>query len=86
MKQLNVSMGGEIKKVEEISVQVLKRVVQVHGDLYEYNPLDDANILRVKDIFLCVDQIGQYSYMLNVVDQAQKTSYTTKNLTNVSDF
>ena len=58
----------------------------MHGDLYEYNPLEDSNILRVKEVFLCVDQTGQFSYMLNVVDQAQKTSYTRKELAHVSDF
>ena len=63
-------MGGEIKPVDQIQVQILKRVVQVHGDLYEYNPLEDQHIPRVKDVFLCLDQTGQFTYMLNIVDQS----------------
>jgi serine/threonine-protein kinase RIO1 len=55
MKILEVSMGSEIKMVDEIKVSIIKRVAQVHGDLYEYNPLEDQNILRVKDVFLCLD-------------------------------
>lgn len=55
MRMLEISMGSEIKPVEELKVSILKRVVQVHGDLYEYNPLEDQNMIRVKDVFLCVD-------------------------------
>jgi|LauGreDrversion4_2_1035121.scaffolds.fasta_scaffold222801_3 hypothetical protein len=69
MKTLEVSMGSEIKPIQEVKVQIVKRVVQVHGDLFEYNPLEDENILRVKNVFLCVDQTGQFTYMLNVLDQ-----------------
>jgi hypothetical protein len=55
MRMLEISMGSEIKPVGELKVSVLKRVVQVHGDLFEYNPLEDQNMIRVKDVFLCVD-------------------------------
>jgi hypothetical protein len=55
MRMLEISMGPEIKPIEELKVKILKRVVQVHGDLYEYNPLEDQNMIRVKDVFLCVD-------------------------------
>ena len=55
MRMLEISMGSEIKPVEELKVSILKRVVQVHGDLYEYNPLEDQNMIRVKEVFLCVD-------------------------------
>ena len=55
MRMLEISMGSEIKPVEELKVSILKRIVQVHGDLYEYNPLEDQNMIRVKDVFLCVD-------------------------------
>jgi hypothetical protein len=86
MSTLQISMGSEIKPMTDIKVQVLKRIVQVHGKLEEYNPLEDKNIPRVQDVFLCVDQTGPFTYMLNVVDQTQKTSYTRKEMTNVSDF
>ena len=68
MKMLEISMGSEMKPEEEVKVSIIKRVIQVSGDLYEYNPLEDTNILRVDKVFLCVDQTGQYTYMLNVVD------------------
>ena len=55
MRMLEISMGSEIKPVEELKVSIQKRVVQVHGDLFEYNPLEDQNMIRVKDVFLCVD-------------------------------
>jgi hypothetical protein len=55
MRMLEISMGSEIKPVQELKVSILKRVVQVHGDLYEYNPLEDQNMIRVKEVFLCVD-------------------------------
>ena len=69
MSTLQISMGSEIKPVGEIKIEVLKRIVQVHGKLEEYNPLEDKNIPRVADVFLCLDQIGPFKYMLNVVDQ-----------------
>jgi len=47
MSTLQISMGSEIKPMDEVKVQVLKRVVQVHGKLEEYNPLEDKNIPRV---------------------------------------
>jgi hypothetical protein len=55
MRMLEISMGSEIKPVEELKVSIQKRVVQVHGNLFEYNPLEDQNMIRVKDVFLCVD-------------------------------
>jgi hypothetical protein len=55
MRILEISMGSEIKLVQELNVSILKRVVQVQGDLFEYNPLEDQNILRVKEVFLCLD-------------------------------
>jgi hypothetical protein len=55
MRMLEISMGSEIKPADELKVSILKRVVQVHGDLFEYNPLEDQNMIRVKDVFLCVD-------------------------------
>jgi hypothetical protein len=79
-------MGSEMKPVSEVQVKVLKRIVQVHGKLDEYNPLEDKNIPRVSDVFLCLDQTGPFTYMLNVVDNQQKISYTRKDMTNVSDF
>lgn len=54
--------------------------------MLEYNPLQDDNIVRAKDVFLAVDRIGKFRYMLNVVDGAQSTSYTRKELQNMSDF
>ena len=46
------------------------------------------DIPRVKGCFLCLDQIAgkNFSYMLNVVDQAQKTSFTRKELTSMGEF
>jgi hypothetical protein len=55
MRVLEISMGSEIKLVQELKVSILKRVVQVQGDLFEYNPLEDQNITRVKEVFLCLD-------------------------------
>jgi hypothetical protein len=55
MKQLEISMAGEMKPFDQVQVKVQKRIIQVRGDLYEYNPLEDTNILRVKDVFLCLD-------------------------------
>ena len=86
MNDMQLSMSSEIKPVEEIQVRILNRMVQVEGDLYEYSPLTDSNILRVKNVFLCIDQIGNFQYMINVVDGAQKTSFTRRELTNMSDF
>lgn len=68
MQQLQISMGSEIKPVEEIQIKILSRVLQVSGSLFEYNPLEENNILRVKDVFLCLDQTDTFSYMLNIVD------------------
>jgi hypothetical protein len=48
-------MGSEIKPLEEVAIKIVKRVLQVSGSLYEYNPLEENNILRVKDVFLCFD-------------------------------
>ena len=86
MKELQVSMGGEIQNVELLKVQILERKIQVLGELLEYNPLEDKNIPRVSDVFMCVDQIGKFSFMFNIVDKAQKTSYTTKEFKDLNDF
>jgi hypothetical protein len=86
MKKLNISMGGEIKPVEDVAIAIRKRLLQVSGDLYEYNPLEDNDILRVSDVFLCLDQTGDYAFMINVVDKAQKISYTRKQMNNVAEI
>ena len=86
LRELNVSMAGEIKPVEELKVKVLARKIQVAGDLLEYNPLEDRNIPRVADIFMCVDQIDTYRFMFNIVDKPQKISYTEKEFKDFNDF
>lgn len=86
MRALEISMGQEIKPVDQIKIEILRRVVQVQGELYEYSPLEDQYIPRVKNVFLSVDQTGQFAFMLNVLDLAQKVSYTRKEIKNVSDF
>jgi hypothetical protein len=48
-------MGSEMKRVDEVAYKILKRVLQVSGSLYEYNPLEENNILRVPDVFMCLD-------------------------------
>lgn len=70
MKQLEISMAGEIKPEAEVRVRVLKRLLQAQGDLLEYNPLSDDYLSRVSNVFLCVDQTGPFTYMLNIVDGA----------------
>lgn len=72
MSQLNVSMGGEIKQSAEIQHAIERRLIQTLGDLLEYNPLQDDHILRVKDVFLCVDKLAgrPNGFMLNIVDGA----------------
>lgn len=85
MKSIDI-MKEEIKQQDEFKVQVIQRLLQVKGDLYEYNPLEDANQLRVGDVFLCLDQVAQYSYLMNIVDNEGKVSYTRKEITNLSDF
>lgn len=42
--------------------------MQVKGDLLEYNPLEDIDIPRVPNCFLCLDHTGAFDYLLNVVD------------------
>jgi hypothetical protein len=88
MNQLEVSMGAEIKPASEIQHAIERRLIQVQGDLLEYNPLQDDNILRAKDVFLCVDKLAgrPQGYMLNIVDGTQRTSYTRKELVNVADI
>lgn len=56
------------------------------GDLLEYNPLEDCNILRVTEVFLCVDQIAPFRFMFNIVDLPQKISYTEKEFKDFNDF
>lgn len=85
MSQIDV-MKNEIKKMEEVKLQVLQRMIQVQGDLYEYSPFLDDNILRAKEVFLCIDQTGQYEYQINITDMAGSLSYTRKYITNSSDF
>ena len=60
----------------------------MQGDLLEYNPLEDLDIPRVKNCFLCLDQIAgkNFSYMINVVDLSQKTSFTRKELSSMGEF
>ena len=79
-------MAGEIRQATELTVKIIQRILQVHGNLLEYNPLEDKNMDRAKDVFLCLDQIGNHKYMLNIVDATQKISFTRKELTNVCDF
>jgi hypothetical protein len=86
LRELNVSMAGEIKPVEELKIKILSRKIQVGGDLLEYNPLEDRNIPRVSDVFMCVDQIDTYRFMFNIVDKAQKISYTEKEFKDFNDF
>jgi hypothetical protein len=52
----------------------------------EYNPLADKNELRIRDVFICIDQIEKYSYMINVIDNTGKISYTRKEIKQVCDF
>lgn len=85
MKSIDM-MKEEIKKQDEVKVAVIERLLQVKGDLYEYNPLEDANQLRVEDVFLCLDKTGQYCFILNIIDNEGKISYTRKDITNLSDF
>lgn len=85
MKSLDV-MKEEIKNVSEIQVEIKSRLLQILGDLYEYNPLEDANQIRVRDIFLCLDKVGEFEYLMNIVDKQGKVSYTRKTVTNLSDF
>lgn len=68
MSDLSVSMCSEIKPVNELQVSIKKRLIQVQGDLLEYNPLEDCDIPRVKNCFLCLDQTDDYKFMLNIVD------------------
>jgi hypothetical protein len=56
MNELSVSMSSEIKPVNELQVSIMQRLIQVQGDLFEYNPLEDCDILRAKGCFLCLDQ------------------------------
>jgi hypothetical protein len=87
MKKLELSMGGEMRRTEEIQHTIERRLIQVEGDLLEFNPLDDRNIPRISGVFLCIDQLAGRPnwFMLNVVDGAQRTSYTRKELANICD-
>lgn len=81
MSQLDV-MKDEIKPMDEVKMSVLQRLIQIPGDLYEFSPFLDSDILRVKDAFLAIDQTAQYDYVLNIIDMAGKTSYTRVTLLN----
>lgn len=59
MKSLDM-MKDEIKQQSEIKVKVLERLIQIRGDLYEFNPIEQKDQLRVKDIFMCIDKVGEY--------------------------
>ena len=85
MRSLDI-MKDEMR--EQVAIPIQARLIQVQGDLYEYNPLEDKNVERVKDVWLCVDQKDKWGYMLNVVDGKGKVSYTRKDIggNNVSDF
>jgi len=85
MSQLDV-MKDEIKQMDEVRVEVLERLIQIPGDLYEYSPFLNEDILRAKDVFLAIDRVGEFDYLLNIVDLAGKLSYTRKALKNQGDF
>jgi hypothetical protein len=72
MNELTISMSSEIKPLDQLEVSVKQRQIQVLGSLLEYNPLEDCDIPRVNNCFLCLDQIAgkSFAYMLNVVDQS----------------
>lgn len=67
MSQMDV-MKDEIKEMEDVRVKIIQRLIQVEGDLYEYSPFLDDDILRAKQVFLSIDQTDDYDYILNVID------------------
>lgn len=79
MSSLDV-MKDEIKPLnEEIKLNIVQRLLQIEGDLMEYSPFIDENIMRAKDVFLCIDQTSdKFDYMINVIDKSGKVSYTRK--------
>lgn len=67
-------------------MKVLQRLIQVPGHLFIYNSHYDKNILVKENVFLCVDQIEMYQYIMNVIDQTGKKSFTRKQLESVKDI
>lgn len=67
-------------------VNIIERLLQIEGDLLEYNPFINENIPRAKGTFLCIDKTDNFQYMLNIIDLAGKVSYTRRAMTNQGDF
>ncbi len=64
-------------------------MIQVQGEFMEYNPLEDNHISRAQDVFLCIDKLASqvpHTYLINVLDGPQKTSFTRKELNDISAF
>lgn len=71
MSSLDI-MKDEIKPVnEDVKVSIIERLLQVKGDLLEYQPFIDENVERATDVFLCIDRISpeeDYKFMINIID------------------
>ena len=46
----------------------------------------DKNIPVKENVFMCIDQVELYTYIINVIDQAGKVSYTRKTIESMKDL
>jgi hypothetical protein len=76
----------EINEYNPVIYKVYARLFQAEGNLTIYDASIDNNVDIQKDVFLCLDQIDNFKYMLNVIDKTGSKSYTRKILNTVDDI
>jgi len=54
--------------VNNLTLKIEERLIQAEGDLTIFDCGLNRQIDIQKNVFLCIDKLGKFDYMINVVD------------------